>query len=191
MRLITWIRIRIFCLILVLVLASSYPAAAAMTREDVITMYKVNPLYLSGRSPVPLDHSVTSIRYEVMVLDGIDRGYVEGATQHVNPFYQFTIVPVDGRAFGDTPRLVVIGYDTFTHGTGGGMVRVWISRTNPPSEESLGRLIEHECDHGIGNPHTTPSGEITAAYTEASRTWGPVTCTRISGSGTTTWKVYL
>lgn len=171
---------------------------AIPTKDELIQQYlqpsdarpvlPVNPLYYFGRQ-TPSSHIVTSVHYDVMILDGIDPGYVERSLEYINSFYQFTIIQSDSRAYQDTPRLVVIARDTYTHGTGGKMVRVWISQNNPPTEQTLGRLIEHECDHEFGDPHSESSVNITTNYTNASKTWGTVTCTRISGAGTVSWTV--
>jgi len=164
-----------------------------LTKAEIVSQYRLNPIYLTGNSPTPIDHTVQSIHYDVMVLDGIDRGYIERSLDCVeNKFYAFTIVPPDERAYRDTFNLLTFSYGTLTRGN---MGHIWISRTDPPTEQGLGDLIEHECDHLIGiptgHPGGIPSQEITSRYTEASKTTGEVTITRMTGSGTTSWTVYL
>jgi len=161
----------------------------------------LNPIYIYG-VPNPVSHIVTSIEYQVMVLDGIPCEYVEEALTFVNPFYKFTFVPVDptkyevrdGIKWSKENRLVVISYvscETDTQGHGGGAVTIGINSCHIPTPKNLGVLIQHECDHEFGDPHNSSSPEITGNYTTSSRSWGTVTISYITGSGTTSWVVNI
>lgn len=153
-------------------------------RESIGERYGLNPIYLYNSS-YPGSHSVSNIKISVMLLDGVEQSYIEGALKLINPFWVFEFVPVDpsyfrtededkiicsgARNFEDPhpneehPIIVsndrtvlVICKDESLHGYAYLGPSVYIPYDYLPTAEDVAYVIEHELGHTIGGYDESP-----------------------------------
>jgi hypothetical protein len=184
-------------------------------RESIASRYGLNPLYLQS-SASPGSRTVAYLQYDLMLLPGVDRGYIEESIKFVNPYYKFRFVSPNplkyrlnnGLYYTSDTKTILISLNPKGLCTSCGLcgttgiccpVSLWIDPSKPMTTKEFGWMIEHELDHMIGlpaNPHPSDqemssgaytSENITDRYMEQSKTWGAVTINSYKGSDPSQW----
>jgi hypothetical protein len=184
------------------------------TRLAVASRYGLNPIYLQNSS-YPGAHTVYNMTLDIMCLPGVNVSYVQESLKNVNPFYKFRFVAPDPARYKLSTKTglfesghlgtIVISQKSgqCAHcgcGTTGQCcpVSLWIDTKKPVPPSTFGDIVEMECDHLLGpvspdgtDTHQYTSEQVSAAYTEQSKNWGTVKVNKFTGSGTTSWTVYI